>query len=151
MRIRIKIRGLLILTGAFAVALAAFASLPGGEKYREYRQMADNHRCNALDWAGSARLSEEGITSIEKTSWGAEWLQFNHYVPRARPTDPAAALAFDRTCAENAAKCRTMAAYHTRMSGKWSRAAHIPWMGKPGPDPPPPLRLEASGVRDASY
>jgi hypothetical protein len=90
-----------------------------------------------------------GVGQLSDSTMG-EILSFNHFQPRPRPADPEQAEAFDRECAEIAAKCRRMQAYYDELRTKWERAASRP--SEPDAlDPPPPLPLEPSSVQDITF
>ena len=112
-------------------------------------------------WAYYAKLSDEGVTSIdagpiEDYSTGVlrytpgEILSFNHFVPRPRPKDALQAAAFDRECAATAAKCRMMQAHYEVLRIKWERAADQ-WSNDVPPDLPPPLALQPSSNQDITF
>ncbi len=153
--VRFTVRRLMVAVAVLAVALGTERLLIRWTHFRASAQRsAVNHRAEVMGWESCAKLSDEGVTSLTPTWRGdrtrGEVLHFNHFVPRARPTDAGQAAAFDRECAAIAAKCRAMARYHDGLRRKWERAASRPWESI-SPDPPPPLPLEQSHIRDSIY
>lgn len=147
---RLSVRDLVL-----AIVVAAVI-LTGGRWYleltprvREYRRNAALHARSAREWAEYTQLSKQGAVFISKNIQGRSFLSFYHFIPGHRPESLKEAKAFDRECAEIAAICRDRASYHAEMSEKWRRAASRPWADVL-PDPPPPISLGVSGMRDIS-
>lgn len=154
-RVRFTIGRMMIavaLAGAACVVVRGL--LPESPQILALRQRAKEHQRQARVWGRYAKISAEGVTTLQR-GWlmdgtPGEILQFNHFVPRPRPVDPDGAKAFDRECAAVAAKCRVMQGYHEQLGRKWEDAASDPSKVVP-PDPPPPLPIEPSTVQDITY
>lgn len=160
--------GLTILSALLVGSMVGLAYLgavrlcrPEPARVAAFREQAKADAQKAKMWAYYAKLSDEGVTTIdagyiEDYSQGklrytpGEILSFNHFVPRPRPKDPAEAQAFDGACAVAAAKCRIMQAHYEKMRLKWERAADQ-WSNDVPPDLPPPLPLEPSSFQDIAF
>lgn len=151
-RVRFTVGRMMIAVAiAGAVCAGVRALLPESPQVLALRQRAREHQGQARVWAHYAKISEEGVTTLQR-GWlidgrPGEILQFNHFVPRRRPVDPDGAKAFDRECAAVAAKCRVMQGYHEQLGRKWEDAADNP-SKVVTLDPPPPLPIEPSTVQD---
>jgi hypothetical protein len=140
---------------AVLVAALVFAmTRPTPPEILARRERAKAHGGQAKMWARYAKLSDEGVTSLDPIRLDdggtGGFLSFNHFQPRPRPTDPAEADAFDRDNAATAAKCRQLQGYYDQLRVKWERAASHPYEPVP-PDPPPPVHIEVTTVQDIAF
>lgn len=150
---RFRLVGLMVVVLIAAMALgAARTFLPEPQAVQPYRQAERENRRMARMWHGYLRLALSGITEFQsgRSPDGRpdEMLLFNHFVPQPRPTDPVAALAFDRRRREVERKSRAMRDHYQRLADKWADAADRRLATVP-PDPDPPYNVEF-GVGDSS-
>ncbi len=98
-RWRFTIGSLLVAVAVTAVVFAGGLWFLGHTPCPEMPTVAIHARF-ALNWEEYTQLSEKGISSIVRNSFGLNVLEFNHYVQPRRLTERIAAEEFDRSGAK---------------------------------------------------
>lgn len=145
-RVRITVRGLMVLVALVAAFVGGERMLARGESYRrrsaEHAAAAKAALGHAADFASFAAAERESARDYrdraaflgpEAESWAARNLEGAEYDEEA------------------AAVYRKSADYHSDMQRKWEQAARLLWISV-APDPPDPVvadleRLKAKWVR----